>query len=232
MRRILIILIALAIPLIAAPSAQSVNITAQDIFDKMIHYECDQLAVSPNVSDYQCSITETTVRPGSPERQVIDKTLFFMVPMFQLQLVGEEPVFYFDQDLMLVLLDSMELVRDNDAIIGDVPCYVIMTRPVNPAYRQYSRTYYVAQDDYRHVRTISHHASEDRDDLITQIDYTYSPVEGFKLLTKTVALTKDENDIEIATVTDEYKDYQFSVGLSMEFFTNYVGNREPNLPQS
>jgi hypothetical protein len=232
----IIITVLLTLVLCSPATAAEGQLTAQQVFDKMIHYEYDQLSKVPSITDYRCDLTETTVRPGNPQREVVDKILYFMVPMFQLQMVGDEPVFYFDQDLMLILLDSVELARDRDQTVNEIPCYSITTRPSNPAYRAYSRTYLIAKDDFRHVRTISHHASEQIDNLTTQIDYTYGDVGGetgdFKLLVKTVAETKDADNNLIATVTAEYKDYQFGVGLDVQFFTDRVGNRSPNLPQS
>jgi hypothetical protein len=230
MRHIPIVILALGILLIGGGVAQSETLSAQDIFDKMIHYEYDQLSPS-NIADYSSKITETSVRGGTGvSSEVIEKTQYYMVPMFQLELVGNEPVFYFDQDLMLILLDSVDLIKQGDTRVGDVDCYVIISQKRNPAFRKYFTTYYVAKDDFRHVQTISHHASEAADDLVTTISYTYGDVQGHKLLQKKVAETKDANGNLLATTTAVYSDYSFSLGLTVEFFTNYVGNRTPTIP--
>jgi hypothetical protein len=230
MRLIPVFILALGLMLISAGAVQAETLSAQDIFDKMIHYEYDQLLPS-NISDYSGNITETSVRAGSTgTSEVTQKNLFFMVPMFQLELVGEEPVFYFDQDLMLILLDSVDLTKGADARVGDVDCYVITSQKRNPAFRKYFTTYYVAKDDFRHVQTVSHHASEEMDDLVTTITYTYGEADVHKLLVKKVAETKDSAGNLLATTTAVYSDYTFNTGLTVEFFTNYVGNRTPTIP--
>jgi len=216
----------------ASNPASSETITPETIFDKMIHYEGDQLIKTPSITDFQCKLIESTVRPDAVQPEVSEKTLFFMVPVFQLQMVGEEPVFYFDQDLMLLLLDTVELNRGRDETVDGVDCYAITSTPKNPAFRTHTRTFYVAKDDYRHVRTVSHHSSEQMDNLTTQIDYTYGEVEDFKLLSQTKAETKDENSNIVATTTAVYSDYEFGIGLTVEFFTERVGNRQPNNPQN
>lgn len=217
--------------LIAAVPARSETVSAETIFDKMIHYEGDQLSTSPSITDFQCKITESTTRPQVTDPEVKEKILYFMVPVFQLQMVGEEPVFYFDQDLMLLLLDTVELTRGRDETLNDVECYSITSTPKNPAYRTQTRTYFVAKDDYRHIRTVSHHNSDRMDNLTTQIDYVYGDFQGCNLLAQTTAETKDVDKNLVATTTAVYSDYEFGLGLTTEFFTEKVGNRQPNNPQ-
>jgi hypothetical protein len=217
--------------LIAAVPAHSETVTAEAIFDKMIHYEGDQLSTSPSITDFRCKITETTTRPQVTEPEVKEKTFYFMVPVFQLQMMGEEPVFYFDQDQMLLRLVTNELTRGRDETVNDVDCYVITLTPKNPAYRSRIKTYYVAKDDYRHIRTVTHHSSDTMDNLTTQIDYVYGDFQGCSLLAQATAETKDADGNLIATTTAVYSDYEFGLGLTTEFFTEKVGNRQPNNPQ-
>lgn len=206
------------------------QMTAEKIFDRMIHYEYDQLSKVPSITDYTCKVTETTIRPGNTKKEVTNKVLYFMIPMFQLQTINDEPAFYFDQDLMLMRLDSLSLKREKDAKINDVDCYVITTRQRDPAYKAYYITYYIAKDDFRRVRTISHHASDEMDNLTTTIEYTYGPVDKFTLLISTYAETKDKNDKLIAITNAEYKDYKFGIGLDVKFFSEHVGNRKLRRP--
>ncbi len=206
------------------------QLSAIEIFDGMIHYEGDQLYKKPAINDYRCHITETTARTGISAREIIEKDLYFMVPTFQLQLIDNKPAFYFDDDLLIVLLESVELERKNNQTIDEVECYQIRTIPKDPAYNRYNRTYFVAVDDFRHVRTIAHHSTREFDDLTTTIDYSYGQIEDFIMLTGTVARTSDENDNVLATVTTEYAHYEFGLGLDMEFFMNYVGDTEPQIP--
>lgn len=230
MHRLLILVLPLAFLMLAPPSNAAGTLTAQQIFDKMIHYESDQLAKTPGITDYRCNITETSIQQGSHSREVTEKTLYFMTPVFQLQMVGDEPVFYFDQDLMIILLESVTLTRERDAEVNGIPCYVITTRPVDRAFAAYSRTYYVAQDDFRHVRTISHHANERYDNLTTQIEYTYGQVDKYTLLVRTDAVTTNADGVELARTSAEYTDYEFGIGLDLQFFVERVGNRTPNVP--
>ena len=185
--------------------------TGEAIFDKMIHYESDQLAKVPSTNDYRCKLTETTVNAGSLQRGIVDKTVYFMVPMFQLQTTMvepsppeygsppaepqqliEQPVLYSDQDQELYFLDSRKLTKEKDTVINNVPCYAITLTPLNPVYKAYYATYSIAKDDFRHIRTVSHHASDTMDNLVTEIDYTYGTFNGFNLLKETVAITKSD----------------------------------------
>jgi hypothetical protein len=210
--------------------ASAVELTALDIFDGMIHYENDQLSKDPQIQDFHCVITETTAREAITHPEVIIKDYYFMVPTFQLQLIDDQAAFYFDDDLLIVLLESVDLVRERDAEIDDIPCYVIRSVPKDPAFSRYNRTYYVAQDDFRHIRTVSEHSTRELDNLNTVINYTYGTFGEFVLMSGTTSETLDENDNLLATVTTVYSDYEFGVGLDLEFFTAYVEGRTPNAP--
>jgi len=214
--------------LFGAQTADADQLSAIEIYDGMIHYEGDQLLQSPSIDDYKCHITETTVRTGVEARQIIEKELYFMEPTFQLQLIDDEPVFYFDDDLMIVYLESVDLSRERDAEIDGVDCYAIRSTPKDPAFSRYNRIYYVAREDFRHVRTIATHSTRDYDNLTTTINYTYASVEDFVLLTQTISETKDENNNTIATVTTEYTDYEFGLGLDIEWFASRVEGWRPN----
>ncbi len=204
------------------PAEGAQALSAIEIFDGMIHYENDQLDSHPSIEDYHCILTETTVRSGSSVRTIMEKDLYFMVPTFQLQLIDDKPAFYFDDTLLIVLLGSVELRRERDATIDDVDCYVIRTTPLDEAFRKYNRLYFVSMEDFRHVRTVSHHATNEYDDLTTEINYTYGEVGPFTLLIETSAETTDREDNPLATVTTTYTDYEFDVGLDFEWFLDNV----------
>jgi hypothetical protein len=206
------------------------ELTAIDIFDGMIYYESDQLTTTPSIRDYKCMIIATSVRAGGRTQEIVEKSLYFMVPAFQLQLFEDKPVFYFDHDLLIVLLESHELTRQRDEVIEDAPCYAIRLTPLDPAFAHYYKTYYVAQDDFRHIRTIVKESDYRYDNLTTEINYTYETVGIFNLLSQTVAEINDENDNLLATVTTDYTDYEFGIGLSIDFFTNYLEGTNPTIP--
>jgi hypothetical protein len=85
-------------------------------------------------------------------------------------------------------------------------------------------------DDFRHLRTIAEHANRTYDNLNTVIDYTYDTFEEFTLLSKTVSETRDANSNVLATVTTEYSNYEFGLGLTIDFFSGYLQDSSPNLP--
>jgi hypothetical protein len=230
MTRILALIISAFLLFSVNSPAKAVELSALDIFDSMIHFESDQLTTTPSTRDYHCSILETTTRTTVETREIKNKDLYFMVPTFQLQLIDNEPVFYFDDDLLIVLLESVDLQKLRDAVINDIPCYVIKSIPKDPAFAIYNRTYYVAQDNFRHVRTVAEHATLDYDNLNTVIDYTYDTFDGFTLLSKTVSETRDSNSNVLATVTTEYSNYEFGLGLTIDFFANYLQDTSPNTP--
>lgn len=230
MNRITVFPIIILLLLMAATPSGADDLSAIDIFDGMIHYESDQLTTTATTRDYFCAITETTVRTGVGAREIIDKEFYFMVPTIQLQLIGGKPVFYFDDNLLIVLLESVELQKLRDAEIDGVNCYVIKSIPKDPAFARYNRTYYVAQDDFRHVRTIAEHATYELDFIHTIIDYTYDRIGDFILLSHTVAETLDINDNSIATVTTDYTNYQFGLGLSQQFFTDLLEDKDISVP--
>jgi hypothetical protein len=210
--------------------AKSEELAAMDIFDAMIHYDADQLSGSASIRDYHCRLVETTIKNSGSTSEIVEKDLYFMVPTFQLQLVADQPVFYFDDDLLIVLLESVNLQKLRDTVINDIPCYVIQTVPKDPAFTQYNRIYYVAKDDFRHVRTVAEHATLQYDNLSTVIDYTYDNFEGFVMLSRTVTETCDENDNLLANITTDYVDYEFGTGLTVDFFINILQNTDPHIP--
>lgn len=225
--------IPLAVVLASLPAgAQRQRIAALDIFDGMIHFESRQLEAAPSVNDYHCVLNEVTVRAGTDNEETARKDLYYMIPTFQLQLVDDQPVFYFDDDLLILLLESVDLTREPDAEVNGVDCYTIRTRPKDPAFRQYNRIYYVAKDDFRHIRTVASHANRDLDELRTQIDYVYDEVGGFTLVVEQTAETRDGEGNLVATTITTYTDYEFGLGLDVEFFTSYVGDKRPNPPLS
>ncbi|MCK4719882.1 hypothetical protein KAU08_04445, partial [bacterium] len=69
------------------------------------------------------------------------------------------------------------------------------------------------------------------DNLTTVINYTYETFGIFNLLSQTVSEIRDENDNPLATVTTDYTDYEFGIGLSIDFFTNYLEGTNPTIPQ-
>lgn len=206
------------------------ELTAIDIFDGMIYYESDQLTTTPSIRDYGCMITATSVRSGGRTQEIVEKSLYFMVPTFQLQLFEDKPVFYFDHDLLIVLLESHELIRLRDEVIENVPCFAIRLTPLDPAFAHYNRIYYVAQDDFRHIRTVVKGSDYRYDNLTTEINYTYETVGIFNLLSQTVAEVRDENDNPLSTVTTDYTDYEFGIGLDINFFINYLEGTDPTIP--
>jgi hypothetical protein len=129
---------------------------------------------------------------------------------------------------MIVFLESVDLTREREARINDVDCYAIRSTPKDPAFAQYNRLYYVARDDFRHVRTVATHSTREYDNLSTTIDYTYAPAGDFILLSQTVAETKDNDGNVLATVTTDYTDYEFALGLDIEWFASRVEDWRPN----
>ena len=230
MSRIPLFILAALLLLLAKIPVAADELTALDIFDGMIHYESDQLTTTPSTRDYHCDILETTIRTSVSARVIVDKDLYFMVPTFQLQLIRDEPAFYFDDDLLIVLLESIDLQKLRDAVVNEIPCYVIQSVPRDPAFARYNRMYYVAKDDFRHVRTEAEHATREYDNLNSTIDYTYDQFGNFNLLSKTVSETRDENSNVLATVTTEYMNYEFGLGLTIDFFAGYLENSSPNIP--
>jgi len=216
--------------LLSAFPAGADELTAIDIFDGMIHYENDQLYSSLDIRDYSCNVMEVTRRTSVGTREIVEKTLYFMTPTVQLQLIDDQAVFYFDDDLLIVLLESVELERLGDTEIDDVECYAIRSTPLDPAFARYNRVYYVAKDDFRHVRTVANHATRDFDNLETEINYTYDEVGQFVMLAETIAETYDDNDNLLATVTTTYSEYEFGLGLNMDFFIQYVEDVSVNPP--
>ncbi len=228
MSRIPIIASLVMLALFCAMPADADRLSAIEIYDGMIHYESDQLATSPNINDYHCKVTEITTRTAVDTNDVVEKDLYFMAPTFQLQMVDDEPMYYFDDDLMIVFLESMELERERDAEIDGVACYVIRTTPKDPAFAMYNRLYYIAQEDFRKVRTVATHSTRQYENLVTTINYTYGQVDGFTLLIGTTSEVRDANGNLIATVRTEYTDYEFGLGLDIEFFSEKLAGWRPN----
>jgi len=218
--------------LLLMPAAQAEKLTAESIFDKVIHYEADQLATVPSVNDFKCTMKQTTVQPGVAEATTKEETMFFMKPVFQLYMIGDKTIGYQDQDTLLVLLDQNQLSRERDAKVEDIDCYVISLKPNHPAYKSRVVAYYVAKDDFRTVRIIRHYADDKFDDLVKQIDYKYGPVDRFKLPIRMIAEFKDPSGKLMATTTVEYTDYKFNIGLTVQFFFEHSTKNQPNIPES
>ena len=225
---IVIMLILLSVFFGAQIADAQQQLTAIEIYDGMIHYEGDQLLQSPSIDDYHCTVLETTVRTSVEAREIIRKDLYFMEPTFQIQLIEDQPAFYFDDDLMIVFLESVDLTRERDVRIDDVDCFAIRSTPKDPAFARYNRIYYVAKEDYRHIKTVATHSTREYDNLTTTINYTYAPQEDFVLLSQTNSETRDDNGNVLATVTTEYTDYEFGLGLDIEWFASRVEESRPN----
>jgi len=211
-----------------ASGAGAPQLSALEIFDGMIHYECDQLAKEPNTSDYHCKVTQTVEKAGTRTMETVEKDLYFMIPIYQLHISDGKPVYYVDDDLLVITLEGNELRRERDVKIDGVDCYAIRTTPVDPAFSRFNVIYCVAKDDFRHVRTTKHGSSSELDNTITTSDYTYGPAGSFTLLQKTVAVTTDTEGTVLHTVTAEYTDYEFNIGLTLEFFAEWLADWRPN----
>jgi hypothetical protein len=229
MKNILIFLLPVILLLLVTPPAWSEALSAEQIYDKLVHYESDQLATVPSITDYTCTLTESETRPGIPDKQTMVKTIYFMIPVYQLQMLGDEPVFFFDQSSMLLLLENYILVKDHDAKIGDVDCWVITLKPKNPAFKTRLQTYYVAKEDSRLVRFINHHPTDQYDDVLTIWNYTYGPAGQFKLRVSVTSETKDLKGNLLSSTVGKYTDYKFNIGLDYKFFADKIENRRPIL---
>ena len=207
--------------LLSMPS-NAEELTATQIFDAMVHYESDQLETSASINDYHCIVTETTQRVGLATTEVLVKDLYFMAPNMLLYMIDRQPSGYFSDQKMIELLEMSELSRQRDETVNGVDCYVIERKPLDPAFKQYYWIYYVAKDDYRHVKTISHHANYQYDSLLTTTEYVYSKVGDFVLLTGTTKDSKDDKDNLLATVETTYTDYEFGLGLTVENFMEWT----------
>jgi len=228
MARVAVILMVLFFVLLVAHPANADQLSAQEIFEGMIYYENDQLDKDPGASDFHCKVTQTLQRTGSRTVEVMEKDYYFMVPIFQLHLLDDEPIFYYDSDLLVVTLESSELQRMRDEELNGVDCYVIRSTPVDLVYARFSTIYYVAKDDYRHVRTVKHGSSSEADDITTVLDYAYQAVGPYTFLEQTIAQTSDAEGNPLHTVTAVYSDYEFDVGLDLAFFADYLDKYRPN----
>jgi hypothetical protein len=211
-------------------AANPAPLTAIQIFDKMIHYENDVLTSTPEVTDFYCKITQTTQRTGITEQEVIEKDYYFMSPLYQLYIFEDKPVGYFDESMLMTQLELNDLTKLRDEAVNGIPCYVIKTQPNEPAFEKYHRIYYVAQDDFRKIQTVSHHATRQYDELDTKIEYSYMSISGFLLPTQTYAETYDTNENLLATVTALYTDYAFNVGLTMDWLNTVLEDSSEPIP--
>jgi len=197
-----------------------VDLTAQDIFEGMIYYENDQLEAA-GINDYHCTCTQTIVFPGSRAMQVMEKDVYFMVPVYQLDMYDGKPAHIFEPDAIITTLEIQTLERLRDTKIGDVDCYVIRLTPFEAAFVRFPSTHYVAKDDFRKIRTLNYGSTDEFDRVLKTLDYTYSEVNGMMLL-KTIAVkTEDEEGNLLHTVTAEYTDYEFDTGLTEQFFKQF-----------
>ncbi len=222
MYRFQIIAVMLLLALVSSSPAVADDLTAQEIFEGMIYYENDQLVAQPDISDYHCTVTQTVTRAGARITEEMVKDIYFMIPAFQLHFIDGTPAYYFDNDAILVTLESMELDRLRDATNNDVDCYVLMATPTDPAFARFNTTYYVAKDDFRHVMTVKFGSSDQLDTTTTTLNYTYGPAGPFQLTQRILAETFNEEGALIHTVDAVYTDYEFGLGLDIEFFINPI----------
>jgi len=204
-----------------AVSAQADRLTALEIFEGMIYYENDQLETNPRITDYYCIKTETMVRTRSATQEIVVKDIYFMVPGYYLEMIGENPAFYRDVTDVGNHLMIVDLGKLRDERVNGIDCYVIQMAPKDPAYKKYVKTYYVAKDDFRKIKTVSLNANDEMDDLKTEITYSYGEFDGFRLLSGEEAVWTDKDGNTLATVTTVYSDYEFNVGLDDKFFASH-----------
>jgi hypothetical protein len=188
----------------------------------MIYYENDQLATQPDISDYHCTVTQTITRAGTRITEEMVKDIYFMLPAYQIHLIDDTPAYYFDNDAILVTLESMDLERHRDATTDGVDCYVLKATPLDAAFARFHTMYYVAKDDFRHVMTVKLGSSDELDITTTTLSYTYGPAGPFQLTQRILAETFDEQGTLIHTVDAVYSDYEFGLGLDVEFFINPI----------
>jgi len=216
MRRVLKSLVVILLLTAVGVPVYGVDLTAQDIFEGMVYYENDQLEAA-GLNDYHCICTQT----GSRAMQVLEKDVYFMVPVYQLHMYDGKPAYIFEPDAIITTLEIQTLDRLRDTKIGDVDCYVIRLTPFEAAFERYPSTHYVAKDDFRKIRTLNYASTDELDRVLKILDYTYSEVNGMMLLKTTVVKTEDEEGNLIHTVTAEYTDYEFDTGLTEQFFKQF-----------
>jgi len=229
MIRITVLFMVPLLLMVAALPVSADQLTAQEIFEGMVYYENDQLESQPDTTDYHCTVIQTISRPGIRVTESIAKDLYFMVPVFQLHMIDEVPAYYFDSDAIIITLESMDIERLRDATVGEIECYVIKATPRDLAFARFNTTYYVAMDNFRHVYTEKYGSNNQYDLTITKLDYTYGTEGPFTLVQNILAETKDPEGNVLFAVEAVYSDYEFNVGLDLEFFISaFEGESHPN----
>ncbi len=227
-RLIFPILVLLIITATGYPSYAD-DITAQEIFESMIYYDSDQLETRPGTTNYHCTIIQKKERVGSGTYEIMEKEYYFMTPAYSIDFYDETPAHYYDPDGILATLETQQLDKLRDETINSVDCYVIRLTPKDPIYRDFPSTYYVAKDDFRHVRTVNHSSIPEYLNVIKTLDYRYTEVEDFTLITEIVVNINDVEGNLLYTVTAAYVDYEFNVdGIDLEFFLENSGDMTVN----
>ena len=222
-------LLAVLLLLIGSMPSMADELTAQEIFEGMIYYENDQLESNTDYTDYHCRVVQTKETTGVRATESLEKDLYFMVPAYQLHMIGGTPAYYFDSDAIIITLESLDMERLRDATINDVDCYVIRGTPKDPAFARFNTTYYVAKDDFRHVRTVKLGSNDEYDSTTTVLDYTYGPEGPCNMVQNIVATTSTPDGNVIYTVNAVYSDYEYNIGLDVEFFLSaFEGEGQPN----
>lgn len=180
---------------------------------RMLTFEGNQ-----GVLDYKVDIMEVTRSSMSNQTRSVRKVMYYLEPIRQLTLKDNIPIYYLDESLFARKMDQVELTRLGDQEVNGVDCFVIRMTPVEEAFSQNVKHYYIAKDDYRKIRIESVRVNLAGHERFMVTDFNYRKVDGrYNLPLNSESRLYDGRDFLMETTTATFMDWHINIGLTAEF---------------
>jgi len=185
----------------------------------MIYFEYAQ-----GVHDYSVEVIETQSDLRSNEQSSLRKQLYYLAPATTLTLLDGQALNILSADLFAKFLDGVDLAWEPDDVINGVGCYVVRANPIEGAFKDNAKFYYLAKDDFRkiRIRAIKSDAIQQQKFwFINDFSYRKSD-DGYLLPSNTTARLLSWEEIPLTLTQATFQKYAINKGLGENFFAPYL----------
>ena len=204
--------------------ADDEELTPARALANMLLFEATQ-----GIQDYSVEVVEATTDVRTDAEGVVRKEIFFRAPATTLTMVDAEPTTIVDINLFGRFLDGVELAFAPEEDVDGVPCYVIQTTPLEAAFKDNIKFYYVAQDDFRKIRIRAVKTDSNLEKFWFINDFSYKDVDyKYRLPGGSRASLENWNGILLSETKATFLEYQINTGLPEEFFAQFLKDKRFN----
>lgn len=185
----------------------------------MIYFEFAQ-----GVHDYSVEVIETESDLRTNAQSSIRKQIYYLAPATTLTLLDGQALNILSADLFARFLDGVDLAWEPDDVINGVACYVVRANPIEGAFKDNAKYYYLAKDDFRKIRIRaikSDSIQQKKFWFINDFSYRKSD-DGFLLPSNTQARLLTWEEIPLTLTQAVFQKYAINKGLEENFFAPYL----------